>query len=58
MFALGIKHCGFRLSGEEDQFLWSWNESSGKINVKIDYEDLRFSSVEVNFKWWFKCIWK
>ena len=49
---------GIYLSNGDDIVAWSWNEKNGKLIVKLAYEAIFFSSVEVEQSWWFNSLWK
>lgn len=57
-YTTGLNSCDFKLIGEEDTLLWSWNGMNGDITTKLDYDALFYKMRDVHKKWRYKALWK
>ena len=57
-YILGLNHCGFNLSSENEALLWSWNVNFGQVTTKLAYSALSYIKMNANAKWWNRSLWK
>jgi hypothetical protein len=53
-----LKQSAIRLREEEDEIVWSKNNSSGRYTTQLGYKAMFRVEEENDRKWWWKSVWK